>query len=95
MIIDAITVYKMMQSRLPSKLESLIPDYIPNQKYYYDFWDRVILYYYDEMLENYYLVSLGSDDQFKGLNQRGIYYDLSGHDIIFIGNKLVFGPLLE
>jgi hypothetical protein len=55
-----------------------------------DAWGNYL--YYKENGTDYWLGSAGSDGKFTGFEQKGIYTELEGNDVIFSNGRFVYAP---
>ncbi len=95
----AMEAYKKEQSKLPgiSGLEELkdIPEFT---KYFRnienlrveDGWGNYLKYKAEG--GNYWIGSCGSDGSFSGFEQKGLYNEMEGKDVIYSGGRFVFAP---
>lgn len=70
----------------------LYPNYSPYFKdlTLMDAWGRPLYYRADG--PRFWIASAGSDGEFQGFEQQGVYRDYSGRDVIFSGKRFLYWP---
>ncbi len=88
----AIEVYELEDMKLPEKLSELVPGFIEEEQQLMDAWGNPFHYKIDTRNNTFWLASGGSDGQFQGFDQKGVFFELDGQDIISYDTNFVFQP---
>ena len=87
----ALQNYLVDEMKPPAKLADLVPTFIED-KQLMDAWGNRFHYKIDTKNNSFWVASGGSDGQFQGFDQKGVYFELKGQDIILYDYDFVFQP---
>ena len=90
-IATAVETFSVEHMNPPGALSELVPDYLETALPA-DAWGRPFLYRVDPEKGSYWIASAGSDGNFLGFGQEGVYTDPEGSDIILSDGEFVFRP---